>query len=161
MPWARWACWHILELIRSHRTLGDEYGHLRFVLLLQGEPEEATRWCREALVAFRRAGRRKGAATAIFKLACCATGMGDYLLAAQLTGAHDVVHAAYIDDDVAPAGTYRWNKWGPLEQSVRDDNRARLGQVLGEAEFERAYALGRGLSSDQAADLALGRALPA
>jgi predicted ATPase/DNA-binding SARP family transcriptional activator len=147
------------EDVGSPWVLGDEGGHLGFVLLLQGEPEEAALWCRKALVAFRRAGRRKAAVTAIFKLACCATGMGDYLLAARLTGAHDVIHAAYIDDDVAPAGAYRWNKWGPLEQRVWDDNRARLRQVLGEAEFERVYAVGRGLSFDQAADLALGRAV--
>jgi hypothetical protein len=40
---------------------------------------------------------------------------------------------------------------------VRDDNRTRLRQLLGESEFERACGVGRGLSFDEAADLALGR----
>jgi len=146
------------EEVASLSLLGVSWGHLGFVLLLQGEPEEAALWCRKSLVANRRLGRRKSAATAIFKLACCATGMGDYRLAAQLTGAHDVMHAAYADDDVAPAGAFKWSKWGPLEQKVRYDNRARLRHVLGEADFERAYAMGRHLGFDEAADLALGRA---
>lgn len=40
---------------------------------------------------------------------------------------------------------------------MREDNRARLRQVLGEDQFERAYAVGRALSFDEAVDLALGR----
>ena len=87
--------------------------------------------------------------------------MGDYRLAAQLTGAHDGMHGAYAGDDVALEGAYRWNKWGRLDQDVREDNRARLRLALGEADFERDYAVGRGLSFDEAADLALGKALPA
>jgi predicted ATPase len=144
------------EEVASPLLMGESWGHLGFVLLLQQEPEEASLWFSKSLVAYRRLGRRKEATTAIFKLACCATVRGDYRLAAQLTGAHDVMHAAHIDDDVAPEGAYKWNNWGPLEQKLRDDNRARLRHVLGEADFERAYAAGRHLGFDEAADLALG-----
>jgi hypothetical protein len=146
------------EEVGSPWWLVNSWGHLGLVLLLQGEPEEAARWCRKSLVTSRRVGTRKSATIAIFKLTCCATGTGNYGLAAQLTGAHDVMHAAYMSDDVPPEGAYRWNKWGPLEQKLRGENRARLRQVLGEADFESAHALGSWLSFDQAADLALGRA---
>lgn len=135
--------------------LGDSWDRLGFVLLLQGEPAAAAQCCHKSLVLSRTAGRRKDATTAIFKLFCCATGIGDYLLGAQLTGAHDVLHAAYMNEDVAPEGAYRWNKWSHLEQKVREENQERLRQALGEAEFERAYTVGRGLSFNDAADLAL------
>jgi tetratricopeptide (TPR) repeat protein len=139
-----------------HTEAVDTWGGLALVLLLQGKFEEAALRCRKSLLARRRLGLRTGTANDIFKLACCATGMGNYLQAAQLTGAHDVMHAK-IDVEVVPEGAFKWNKWTPLEQKVREDNRAALRRVLGEVEFERAYAVGRGLSFDQAADLALGK----
>jgi hypothetical protein len=89
----------------------------------------------------------------MFKLACCATGLGDYPLAARLTGALDAI-AAHVNDAV-PEKAY---KWSLLEQKMQDDNRARLRRALGEVEFERAYIDGSGLNVDEAADLALGRA---
>jgi predicted ATPase len=133
--------------------LGDWWGSLGWVLLLQGELEEAALLARKSLIACRRAGRRGGAASAMFKLACCATGLGDYPLAARLTGALDAI-AAHVNDAV-PEKAY---KWSLLEQKMQDDNRARLRRALGEVEFERAYIDGSGLNVDEAADLALGRA---
>jgi predicted ATPase/DNA-binding SARP family transcriptional activator len=132
--------------------LGDWWGSLGWVLLLQGELEEAALLARKSLIACRRAGRRGGTASAMFKLACCATGMGDYQLAAKLIGALDAL-AGHIND-VVPDKAY---KWSPLEQKMQDDNRQRLHRALGEAAFERAYIEGSGLSVDGAADLALGR----
>jgi hypothetical protein len=88
----------------------------------------------------------------MFKLACCATGLGNYPLAAKLTGALDA-WAGHIND-LVPDKAY---KWSPLEQKMQDDNRERLHRALGEAEFERVYIEGSGLSVDEAADLALGR----
>jgi predicted ATPase/DNA-binding SARP family transcriptional activator len=132
--------------------LGDWWGSLGWVLLLQGELEEAALLARKSLIACRRVGRRGGAASAIFKLACCATGLGNYPLAAKLTGALDAL-AGHIND-VVPDKAY---KWSALEQRMQDDNRKRLHRALGGPEFERAYIEGSGLSVDEAADLALGR----
>jgi predicted ATPase/DNA-binding SARP family transcriptional activator len=132
--------------------LGDWWGSLGWVLLLQGELEEAAVSARKSLIACRRVGRRGGTASAMFKLACCATGLGNYPLAAKLTGALDA-WAGHIND-LVPDKAY---KWSPLEQKMQDDNRERLHRALGEAEFERVYIEGSGLSVDEAADLALGR----
>ena len=140
------------EEIGSPMDLWDSLGSLGWVLLLQGELEGAMNLCRKSLIICRRVGRRGGAASAIFKIACCASGMSNYLLAAQLFGAKDA-----IDVDVnglAPEMAY---KPGRLEQHVGDDARARLRQVLGEAELQRVYGVGFRLSFDEATDLALGK----
>jgi tetratricopeptide (TPR) repeat protein len=123
------------------------------VFLLLGEFEEAASFSRKALIAFRRLGGRSATAFSIFVLACCATGTGDYCRAARLTGVHDVIDAEVID--LVHKGIYQWT---PPEQRARDDNRARLRQILGDDEYEREHTLGRGLSFVQAVDLALGRA---
>jgi predicted ATPase len=137
----------------SSRYLTTLWQGLGFVLLLQGELEEAALLCRKSLIACRRLARRGAdAAFALLLLSCCATGAEDYRRAAQLTGAHDVIEADILD--LAPKRGYDWTPW---EQEVRDDNRARLRQVLGDDGFERAYVLGRGLSFEEAVDLALGR----
>jgi hypothetical protein len=146
------------EEIASPMTLYWSGDGLVWVLLLQGELEEARLLSRKSLIGWRRLGRRRAAANALFQLACCATGTGDYHLAAKLTCAHDVVDA----DTTAAVPGATWllpgaYKSTSAEQRVRDDNRGRLRQVLGEAEFERAYTVGRGLSFDEAANLALGR----
>lgn len=125
------------------------------VLLLQGELEEAAQWSRKSLIACRRLGNRRGAVFATFVLACCATGAGEYRRAAELTGAHDV-----IDADIIQGAPNRAHFWTLLEQQARGDNRARLCELLGESEFERARDSGRELSFDEAADLALGRVRP-
>jgi non-specific serine/threonine protein kinase len=133
--------------------LGDWWDSLAWVALLQGELDEAAFLARKSLIACRQVGRRGSAASAMFKLACCATGVGNYTLAAKLTGALDALagHINYVSPD-------RAYKWSPLEQKMRGDNRDRLRRALGEAEFERVYIEGSGLSVDEAADLALGRA---
>jgi hypothetical protein len=84
-------------------------------------------------------------------LACCATKAGDYLRAAQLTGAYDALHA-----DVVETATNAYG-WTPFRERTRDDNRARLRQALGAGEFERAYSAGSALSYEEAVDVALGR----
>ena len=43
----------------------------------------------------------------------------------------------------------------PLGAEGTEENQERLRQALGKAEFERAYTVGRGLSFNDAADLAL------
>jgi predicted ATPase/DNA-binding SARP family transcriptional activator len=140
------------EEVGSPMDLWDSWGSLGWVLLLQGEFEGALQLCRKSLMVCRRVGRRGGAASAIFRIACCATGMGNYLLAAELTGAKDAIDADV--NGVAPEMAYNP---GGLEQRVRDGNWKRLRQVLGEAELERAHALGLRLSFDEATDVALGK----
>ncbi|MGA2805796.1 MAG: hypothetical protein ABSF89_15650 [Acidimicrobiales bacterium] len=56
--------------------------------------------------------------------------------------------------DVAPKGGFDWTT---ERQAVGDDVRARLREALGDDEFERAYTVGRGLSFEEAVDLALGK----
>jgi len=138
------------EEIGSVWQLAQTWASLGVVLLYQGEPEKAAALARKALIAGRRLGLATAVAAAIFVLACCATGAGDYRRAAQLTGAHDVI-------DATVTGASPNYDWTPLEQHMRDDNRARLRLALGEDEFDRAYRAGRAFGVDQAADLALGR----
>ncbi|MGH7759347.1 MAG: tetratricopeptide repeat protein [Candidatus Dormibacteria bacterium] len=141
------------EEIGAVWLLASTWAGLGFLLLLllQGELEAAAALARKSLIAGRRLGLRTAVARAIFVLACCATGAGDYCWAAQLTGAHDVIDAAVID-------TSPTCYWTPVDQRVRDDNLARLRLALGEGEFDRAYLAGRALGPDQAVDLALARA---
>ena len=143
------------EEIGSTMDLWDSWGSLGWVLLLQGELNGAVQLCRKSLITCRRVGRRGGAAFAIFKLGCCAARLGDCLLAAQLIGAHDTFEARI--NDVVPEKAY---KWSPLALIMRNDSLAWLRHLLGEVEFEQAYALGRALSFDEAADLALSKVFP-
>jgi hypothetical protein len=134
------------EEIGARLLLSHGWSDLGVVLLLRGELEEAAQVSRKSLIACCRLGNRRAAAFDIFVLACCATGAGEYRRAAQLTGAHDV-----IDADVIEGAANRAHFWTLLEQQARDDNRARLSQLLGEGEFERVLDSGRQLSFDEAA----------
>ena len=117
---------------------------------LSGEVEAAERYSRRALLSARRLGRPQDRNVwNVFVLACCATSNGDFARAAQLTGAHDAIDAGLPEPSRGI--------WSPLEIEMRDVNRARLVEALGEEEFERASAVGRGLALDKVADLALGR----
>lgn len=140
------------EEIGSSSELPAFWSDHAIVLLLLGELKEATSFGRKALIGKRRRGRSAVGFT-IFVLACCATGTGDYRRAARLTGAHDVIDTEVIN--LVHRGSYRWTA---PEQQARDDNRARLRQVLGDEEYEREHAVGKALSFEQAIDLALGRA---
>ena len=116
---------------------------------LSGEVEAAERYSRRALLSARRLGRPQDRNVwNVFVLACCATSNGDFARAAQLTGAHDAI-------DAVPEPSR--GIWSPLEIEMRDVNRAWLLEALGEEEFERASAVGRGLALDNVADLALDR----
>ena len=140
------------EGIGASQVLTWLWNGLGFVLRFQGEFDEAALWCRKSLIGSRRLGQRRTAAFALFLLACCATGIGDYSRAAKLTGASDAIEADIV------AVTPQAYVWTSIEQQVRDDNWARLRQALGDREFERSYAVGRGLTFEAATDLALGRA---
>jgi tetratricopeptide (TPR) repeat protein len=159
-----------LEQVRDARAvaeeameLAEELGsmfHLRILwgnhgvfCYLLGEVEGAERYSRRSLVSARRLGLRLDeSAWNFFVLACCATSNGDFARAAQLTGAHDAIDAGLPEPSRGI--------WSPLEIEMRDRNRARLVEALGEADFERASTVGRGLALDKVADLALGRFRP-
>jgi len=109
---------------------------------LLGDVEEAERYSRRAFLSARRLGRPlDGNVWNVFVLACCATSNGDFARAAQLTGAHDAIDSGLPEPS---RGT-----WSLLEIEMRDRNRARLVEVLGEEEFERVKAAGRGLALDR------------
>jgi tetratricopeptide (TPR) repeat protein len=138
------------EDIGSPIDLNYSWNSLCFVLLLLEKFEEAALVSCKSLVGGRRLGHRRVVAFAIFVLACCAAGLGEHRRAAQLTGSHDAIEA----DIIGVGGAYSLT---PLEQRVWEDNTARLREFLGKGEFVRAYGIGRGLTFDQAVDLALGR----
>lgn len=119
--------------------------------LLLGEVDEAESYGRRAIMAARRLGRhtRDFLTWNIFTLACCATSRRDFLRGAQLTGAHDAIQEGLSK----PARGF----WSSLEIEMRDTNRAKLIEALGEEGFERASAVGRGLTEGQVAHLALER----
>jgi tetratricopeptide (TPR) repeat protein len=85
----------------------------------------------------------------IFTLACCATQQGHFLVGAQLMGAHEGIEERAIE----PVGGY----WSPLEIKARANNKVILREALGDEEYEREIAVGKGLSPDRVYDLALGR----
>jgi hypothetical protein len=118
---------------------------------LAGEVDDAERHSRSAVLSARRLGLPLNDSN-VFVLACCATSNGDFVRGSQLTGAHDAMDAGLPES----LRSY----WTPLEIKMRDLNRARLVEALGEEEFERASAVGRGLPLDRVADLALGRVRP-
>jgi predicted ATPase/class 3 adenylate cyclase len=119
-------------------------------LYLLGEVEEAEEFSRRALLTSRRIGIQVGTtAWMVFVLACCATSRGDVVRGAQLTGAHDGLF-----DSLPEVGR---GYWSPLELAMRENNRAALREALGEAEYERRLAVGRGLGLDRLVDYALRR----
>jgi predicted ATPase/class 3 adenylate cyclase len=127
---------------------------LGYVTFLEGEPGSAVQLYRKALIACRHHDPRLIGAL-IFHLALCATSTGDYQRAAQMVGAHDVLDAALAA--AAPAKAYQQD---PSNQKLRDNNRTQLLEAMGAERFERAYIAGKGLSLEQACELALGQASP-
>ena len=141
------------EEIGAPWLLSTLQGGLGILLLLQGELEGAAVMSRRSLITGRRLGNRVVVSDAVFVLACYSTGTGDYRRAAQLTGAHDLLHADLAEAEASQPSI-------PLQRLARDENRARLREILGEDSFEREYGIGRGLGYVQAVDLALGRTNP-
>lgn len=125
--------------------------NLGVVLCLLGQFEESEKSVRHALIVMRRLGRVDAETMpwCLFALACSATSSGEYVRGAVLTGAHETLHASQI----GPASDY----WSPPELVMRESNRNRLLEVLGEDEWSRLFAYGAELSSDRVVDLALRR----
>jgi predicted ATPase/class 3 adenylate cyclase len=141
----------LAEELGSTFHLNYLWTNLGLLCYLSGEVDDAERYSRRAVLSARRLGIPLSDYN-VFVFACCATSKGDFLRGAQLTGAHDAIDARLPES---------WRGyWSPMEIEMRDLNRARLVEALGEEEFERASAVGRGLPSDRVADLALGRVRP-
>ena len=94
----------------------------------------------------RRNGDRAGIACASLGLACLAADADDWRRAAVLHG----VAQAFLDPSGLP--------WDEPEMRYRQDSLGQLRAHLGQQQFERAYASGMALSSDEAFHLALGTA---
>jgi predicted ATPase/class 3 adenylate cyclase len=114
----------------------------------------------QALVHSRRAinlARRSGLSIelehwSIFTLSCVATLQGDYLLGAQLAGAHDGIEER--------ASEPLMGLWSQAETKARDNNRDLLREALGSDEYERAIVAGKNLNANRIYDLAMGRSEP-
>ena len=132
------------EEISSPLDLVWSWSRLSFVLLSLKDFEAATMTSRKALVGGRQFAHRWVVIDAIFVLACCATGAGDYRRAAQLTGAYEVVGMGITTRSSS-------------EHQAREENEAQLRRALGDADYERAVGVGTRLRFEEAVDLALGK----
>ncbi len=110
---------------------------------------------RKALTGFRRLGLRDVAVSHLVTVACCAARLGKTKDAAQLFGAYDAMHSAYLQQAATPGRSNRFEKLTRIKQKVRDDNRDYLRQSLGEEDFKLAYSAGTRTTFDEAVDLAL------
>ena len=148
---------HLEEAIAAMEEVGASHpinaplGEFSFVLLVQGESERAAQVARRTLISSYRQGNIINVAFMMFIIACCATNTRDYRRAAQLTGFYDAVHDGIVETATSAYG------WTPFRERMRDGNRARLREVLGDAEFQNAHRAGAPLSYEQAVDLALDR----
>ena len=146
---------HLSQAIEMSERLGADLfvyylrSDLGLLLLVTGRPAEAAPVVRGCLLAARRFGAGTEVAETIFCAACCAAWQGDHPRAARLFGAADVDLNASFE-----IGTVRWDE---AEQGLREDEQARLREVMGAGEFEQAYQAGTQLSPQQAVELALGR----
>jgi hypothetical protein len=119
------------------------HNYFGWLLREEGNGEGAVAAFAEVLRMSRRTGYRNGTASANLGLACLAADTGDWQRSAVLHGAAQ----AFVDQLGRP--------WLELEGRYRE---ASIGEVLaglGQAEFQRAYTRGRGLSFDEAFALAL------
>ena len=121
------------------------------ILSLQlGDFDAAVQHGRRAL----RLSRRHGSPVELdywtyFSLACAATQLGEYPLGAVLIGIHEGIEDRAVEPILGI--------WTSSEVEVREDNRGRLRNSLGDEEYIHLIAYGKCLSADQSHDVALGR----
>jgi predicted ATPase len=120
-------------------------------LFLLGDVEEAERYSRQVVFAARRSGRLAPDLRywLLFVLSCCATSQGKFARGARLAGAHDAVEA---EIPVAQRGY-----WPEIEVDMREQNRARLVEALGDQEYVRLCAEGAAMSHEQMVEFAMNR----
>jgi predicted ATPase/class 3 adenylate cyclase len=143
---------YLQEAAQAMRAIGDKSPHLSinmgWVLRQDNDPDGARSSFEAALRTSRRNGDRSGIAYASLGLACLAADTGDWHQAAVLHG----VAQAFMDRTGHP--------WEELEARYRRDSLDQVRAHLGQEQFERAHANGMAHSSDEALDLASGKALP-
>ena len=141
---------HLGQAAQFIRAIRDEDLNLLYltgwVLRRDNDQDGARSSFRAILRIDRRIGNRAGIAAASLALACLAADAGDWHQAAMLHGAAQAI---------LPTGI----QWDELEDRSRRDSLDQIRCQLGQEQFERAYAAGSALSSDQALDLASGTAL--
>jgi non-specific serine/threonine protein kinase len=123
--------------------------NIGWVLRQDNDPGGARSSFAVALRVSRHNGDRAGVAYASLGLACLAADAGDWRQAAVLHG----VAQASIDPTGQP--------WEELEARYRQDSLDQVRAHLDQEQFERAYAGGMALNSNEALEMASGRPLPA
>jgi tetratricopeptide (TPR) repeat protein len=140
------------ESLAIHRELGDRYGiatslsNLGLVAYEQGDYPAARALYEESLATRRELGDRSGSGIAVSLegLAAVAASLGDSLRAARIWGATERLRAE-IGTPLTPNERSRYDRYVAAARiSSRDD-----------AAFDNAWQEGRGLTLEQAIDLAL------
>jgi non-specific serine/threonine protein kinase len=144
---------YLEQAAEAIREIGDQglglSVNMGWVLRQDNDPDGAQASFEAVLRMGRRNGDRYGIAYASLGLACLAADTGDWDRAAVLHG----IAQAFLDRTGQP--------WEELETRYRRDSLDQVRSHLGQEEFEQAHARGMALGSDQALDLASGKALPA
>jgi predicted ATPase/DNA-binding XRE family transcriptional regulator len=132
---------HLQQAAQAMRAVGGETMDLPvnmgWVLRQDSDPDGARSSFEAALRISRRNGDRFGIAYASLGLACLAADAGDWHRAAALHGGAQTL----LDRAGQP--------WGEPEARYRQDSLDQVRAYLGPEQFERAYARGMALSSDE------------
>jgi predicted ATPase/class 3 adenylate cyclase len=144
---------HLQQAAQAAREIGEQSHHLSvnlgWVLRQEKDPLGAEAEFEVGLRMSRRTGDRSGIAYSSLGLACVAADLGDWRRSATVHG----FAQAYFDRLPEP--------WQEPEARYRSDSLAKVRSLLGDHQFERAYAEGMELSFDDAIDLALQPVRPA
>lgn len=124
-------------------TVSSEAGNLSMVERQLGNLDEAESLAREALDIDHKRGDEWAMPYKISGLAAVATDRGDFERAAKLVGAAEAMMGREGAD------------WPPDERPHYERMLTRIPRALGEEEFERVRAIGRGMSNDEAVAFAL------
>jgi len=116
--------------------------NLTLAALLQGDIPGALRAQAGSARLFEEVGARAGIPYGLLGVGLCLTATGNLESAAEIHGAADALLEAL------------GQVFEPLEGKLREQDRSRLRQALGEEAFGSAYQAGRLLSSSQAIELA-------
>jgi predicted ATPase/class 3 adenylate cyclase len=138
---------HLQASIRGAEAIGfPHHGmtlNLGMVLRAEHDLDGARSKLQEAVRIGRRVGDKRNMAEAILGLACLAGDLGDWNRVAVLHGAAQ----ALLDQTGVP--------WDSADVRDRQESLDQARAALGDERFQRAYAHGTALSSDQAISLAL------
>jgi hypothetical protein len=141
---------HLEAAAQAMQAVGDASQHVRvnlgWVLRVEGDLGAARPMFTAGLRGSVRTGERIGIGYASLGLACLAGDLGDWHRAAVLHG----VAQAFLDRN--------GQRWEELEASYRRDSLDQVRAHLAQEQFERAYAGGMALNSDDALNLASGKA---